>query len=288
MTGVIGVQMALRADGPLEKVTLHFFSHPGTLAGPSSADRRAIPYLLLAMILLVLSTSSIVALARWAKNNNTEMTTQCIHWPESSAAFTRAISGVQVRRVTFSDGAAANLFCKSHGHLDFVVLWSALPAEVRARTRPVEAKDYWESGVKAYLAQNVFRAVLVQRGAAAQAVSEEKVRAAGRATIEQLAEALGETDSLILFPEGTRGTGESVAPFRSGLFYLAKRKPDAELVPVYLENLNRILPKGEVLPVPLISSLTFGAPMHVEESESKEAFLERTRAAVSADRPSPC
>jgi hypothetical protein len=71
-----------------------------------------------------------------------------------------------------------------------------------------------------------------------------------------------------------------VAPFRSGLFHLAKRKPEAELVPAYLENLNRILPKGEVLPVPLISSLAFGEPMHVNENESKEAFLERARAAV--------
>jgi 1-acyl-sn-glycerol-3-phosphate acyltransferase len=198
------------------------------------------------------------------------------------AAFARAVSGVQVRWSDgFSDTARRRIYFANHtSHLDFVVLWSALPAGVRARTRPVAAKDYWESGVKAYLAQNVFRAVLVQRGAAAQAASEEEARAAGRATIEQLAEALGETDSLILFPEGTRGTGESVAPFRSGLFHLAKRKPDAELVPVYLENLNRILPKGEFLPVPLISVLTFGAPMLVEESESKEAFLERARGAV--------
>jgi 1-acyl-sn-glycerol-3-phosphate acyltransferase len=198
------------------------------------------------------------------------------------AAFARAVSGVQVRWSDgFSETARQRIYFANHAsHLDFVVLWSALPADVRARTRPVAAKDYWESGVKAYLAQNVFRAVLVQRGAAAQAESEEEARAAGRATIEQLAEALGETHSLILFPEGTRGTGESVAPFRSGLFHLAKRRPDAELVPVYLENLNRILPKGEFLPVPLISVLTFGAPMLVEESESKEAFLERARAAV--------
>jgi len=198
------------------------------------------------------------------------------------AAFARAVSGVQVRwSDAFSDTARQRIYFANHtSHLDFVVLWSALPAEVRGRTRPVAAKDYWESGVKAYLAQNVFRAVLVQRSAAAQVASGEEARAAGRATIEQLAEALGETDSLILFPEGTRGTGESVAPFRSGLFHLAKRKPDAELVPVYLENLNRILPKGEFLPVPLISVLTFGAPMLVEESESKEAFLERARAAV--------
>ncbi len=198
------------------------------------------------------------------------------------AAFARAVSGVQVRwSDAFSDTARQRIYFANHtSHLDFVVLWSALPAEVRGRTRPVAAKDYWESGVKAYLAQNVFHAVLVQRSAAAQVASGEEARAAGRATIEQLAEALGETDSLILFPEGTRGTGESVAPFRSGLFHLAKRKPDAELVPVYLENLNRILPKGEFLPVPLISVLTFGAPMLVEESESKEAFLERARAAV--------
>jgi 1-acyl-sn-glycerol-3-phosphate acyltransferase len=198
------------------------------------------------------------------------------------AAFARAVSGVQVRWSDgFSDTTRQRIYFANHtSHLDFVVLWSALPADVRGRTRPVAAKDYWESGVKAYLAQNVFRAVLVQRGAAAQTASEEEARAAGRATIEQLAEALGETESLILFPEGTRGTGEAVAPFRSGLFHLAKRKPDAELVPVYLENLNRILPKGEFLPVPLISVLTFGAPMLVEESESKEAFLERARAAV--------
>ena len=198
------------------------------------------------------------------------------------AAFARAVSGVQVRwSDRFSETARQRIYFANHtSHLDFVVLWSALPAEVRGRTRPVAAKDYWEGGVKAYLAQNVFRAVLVQRSAAAQVASGEEARAAGRATIEQLAEALGETVSLILFPEGTRGTGESVAPFRSGLFHLAKRKPDAELVPVYLENLNRILPKGEFLPVPLISVLTFGAPMLVEESESKEAFLERARAAV--------
>jgi len=89
---------------------------------------------------------------------------------------------------------------------------------------------------------------------------------------------------LILFPEGTRGTGETIAPFRSGLYYLAKRKPEVELVPAYLENLNRILPKGEVLPVPLISMLTFGVPLLIGETEEKRDFLERARAAVTALR----
>lgn len=199
----------------------------------------------------------------------------------SLASLARGISGVQVRWSGCRPEARQRIYFANHtSHLDFVVLWSALSSDVRARTRPVAAKDYWDHGVKAYLAQRVFRAVLVQRGAVAQAANAEEAHATGRAITEQLAEALGETDSLILFPEGTRGTGETVAPFRSGLFYLAKRRPDVELVPAYLENLNRILPKGEVLPVPMISRLTFGVPMRVRESETKDEFLERARDAV--------
>jgi hypothetical protein len=71
-----------------------------------------------------------------------------------------------------------------------------------------------------------------------------------------------------------------VAEFKSGLYHLAKRRPDVELIPAYLENLNRILPKGEFLPAPLVSTLTFGSPIRVAEGESKHEFLERARNAV--------
>ncbi len=201
------------------------------------------------------------------------------------AAVARGISGVQVRWAGCRPEEKQRIYFANHtSHLDFVVLWSALPGEVRARTRPVAAKDYWEKGVKAYLAQRVFRAVLVHRGGTAQKENREEARAAARTVIDRLAEAMGETESLILFPEGTRGTGETIGPFRSGLYYLAKRRPEVELVPACLENLNRILPKGEVLPVPLVSLLTFGAPMHIGETEDKRGFLERACAAVSALR----
>lgn len=199
------------------------------------------------------------------------------------AALARGISGVRVRWEGCLPEAKQRIYFANHtSHLDFVVLWSALPAEIRARTRPVAAKDYWERGVRAYLAKEVFRGVLVQRGGSAHAAGSEHALAEARSAIDQLAEALGESDSLILFPEGTRGTGETIARFRSGLYYLAKRRPDVELVPVYIENLNRILPKGEVIPVPLACSLTFGAPMHVDEAEHKQDFLERACAALYA------
>lgn len=201
------------------------------------------------------------------------------------AAAVRLVSGVQVRWAGCRPDLKQRIYFANHtSHLDFVVLWSALPHQARARTRPVAAMDYWETGVRAYLAQRVFRAVLVQRGSPARADSHHNALAEARARIDALAQAMGADNSMILFPEGTRGTGETIAPFRSGLFYLAESRPDVELVPAYLENLSRILPKGEFLPVPLLCTLTFGAPIRVEDGEAKHEFLERARQAVLALR----
>ena len=68
-------------------------------------------------------------------------------------------------------------------------------------------------------------------------------------------------NSLIVFPEGTRGNGLEVGPFKSGIYYLWAKRPDVQFVPVYLSNLNRILPKGEFLPVPVISRVVFGTAL---------------------------
>src|SRR6266849_5473356 len=112
----------------------------------------------------------------------------------------------------------------------------------------------------------------------------DEVKFVGRSLIEDMSAALGDRNSLILFPEGTRGTGEKVGEFRGGLYHLAVRRPDVELVPAYMENMNRILPKGEFLPVPMLSLLTFGKPIQVVPHETKEVFLERARDAVSSLR----
>lgn len=202
------------------------------------------------------------------------------------AAVARGISGIQVQWAGCEPDEKQRIYFANHSsHLDFVVLWSALPPEIRARTRPIAAQDYWEeTWLRRYLTTNVFHAVLVQRGAMGHAKTLDEPRFAGRSLIEQMAAALGETNSLILFPEGTRGTGEKVGEFRSGLYHLAIRRRDVELVPAYLENLNRILPKGEFVPVPMLSLLTFGKPIQVEPGETKDAFLERAREAVSSLR----
>lgn len=184
---------------------------------------------------------------------------------------TRLLCGPQARWVGCEPSTRQRIYFANHcSHLDAVALWSCLPAPVRRLTRPVAALDYWGGGgLKGFLAREVFRSILVDRSGADP-----------RAVVDHLAESMGQADSIILFPEGTRGTGEELAPFKSGLYHLSRKRPDVDLVPVSMQNLNRILPKGEILPVPLFSSVSFGAPLRAEESESKTEFLQRAREAL--------
>lgn len=202
------------------------------------------------------------------------------------AGLARFISGASVFWLDGPPAAGQRVYFANHtSHLDFVVLWSALPPHVRARTRPVAARDYWEKGaVRRYLAREVFRAVLVDRMGREPGPEGEGRVAAARDTIGKLLEEMGAENSLIVFPEGTRGSGDEVAVFKSGLYHLCRARPDLEAVPVYLENLNRILPKGEALPVPMLSRVVFGRPIRCAPTETKAEFLERARAAVIALR----
>jgi len=196
------------------------------------------------------------------------------------AGAARLISGVKVRWVDSEPDPRQTVYFANHtSHLDFVVLWSSLPPGIRARTRPVAAQDYWEKGIRRAIAVNVFRAVLVARQQKNQEIQGTPA-ADPREAIDHMLDAMGNDHSLILFPEGTRGTGEEVAAFKSGLYYLCQRKPDLRLVPGYLNNLNRILPKGEFLPVPFISRLTFGPAMCLAPDEPKPVFLARARDAL--------
>jgi len=183
----------------------------------------------------------------------------------------RFLSGASVRWIDCQPDTCQRIYFANHtSHLDMVVVWSALPPEVRRVTRPVAAKDYWDRGfIRRYVAKT-YNAILVDR-------KEIKVH---QSPVDMLLREIGTTESLILFPEGGRSTGDDVGPFKSGLYYLSKKRPDLELVPVHIDNMNRILPRGEFLPVPLLSCVTFGPPMWLEAGESKVEFLHRARAAV--------
>ena len=195
------------------------------------------------------------------------------------AGTVRLVAGGSVQWVEqLSDTRRYVYFANHSSHLDFLLLWSSLPPRTRVRTRPVAARDYWETGpARRYLSTKVFKAVLVDRTGAR---GGDDAGGGAREAIERMLAVLEADDSLILFPEGTRGTGERLAPFKSGLYHLCRRHAGLEAVPVHMENLNRILPKGRHIPVPMISRITFGRPMRLEDGESRAAFLERAREAI--------
>ncbi|HEY2171197.1 MAG TPA: lysophospholipid acyltransferase family protein [Candidatus Angelobacter sp.] len=198
------------------------------------------------------------------------------------AACARALAGPSVRWVNVRPSTRQRIYFANHtSHLDFVVLWSVLPQKLRSNTRPVAAKDYWNSGLRKRIAVNAFHAVLVERGGK---IADGDRATAARNTLEQLFQALEEGNSLIVFPEGTRGNGLEVGPFKSGIYYLWATRPDVQFVPVYLSNLNRILPKGEFLPVPVISRVIFGPGLKLGQDETKESFLRKAHEAVCALR----
>ncbi len=165
-------------------------------------------------------------------------------------------------------------FANHTSHLDFVLLWSALPSALRSTTRPAAGRDYWAAGrFRRRLAEGIFNAILIER----RNVSRESN------PLAQLLAVLATGSSIIIFPEGTRNpAGGPIGPFKSGLYHLSRHRPDVEFVPVYLENLNRVLPKGQFLPVPVLCSVTFGTPLVLEPDESKTSFLQRSREAIIA------
>lgn len=192
--------------------------------------------------------------------------------------FIRLLTGAQAFWRGGRPNASQRIFFANHAsHGDFVLLWASLPPWLRRRTRPVAGADYWNtSALRRFVGGRVFRAVLIDRQ-----------RGEGSPDpVQQMVQALSGGDSLILFPEGTRNTTDAVLlPFKSGLFHLAMQYPGADLVPVWINNLARVMPKGQPLPIPLLCTVTFGEPLARIDGEDKDAFLARARAAMLDLRP---
>lgn len=192
------------------------------------------------------------------------------------ATVARLVTGASVHWVQAPSEARQRIYFGNHtSHLDFVVIWASLPPAMRRRTRPVAGADYWLHGaLRRYLSRRVFDAILIERPSGGHSPRE-----ASR-SVEHIAHAMADGCDIIVFPEGTRSLDGEVHPFKSGIFHLCRLRPGVELVPVYLANMNRILPKGEIVPVPLLGRVVFGAPLQLAPDEEKDAFLARAREAL--------
>ena len=191
------------------------------------------------------------------------------------ATIARLITGAQGHWHGSPPKAEQRIYFANHqSHFDWVLIWAALPRDLRTITRPIAARDYWTgSKLKHWITREIFNAVYVSR----QRTDDED-------PLEPLMEALRHGDSLVIFPEGTRGNKADPAAFKAGLFHLAEAFPDVQLIPAWIDNVQRVMPKGEVVPVPILCSVTFGAPLTLPAGEDKHTFLERARNAVMALR----
>jgi len=192
------------------------------------------------------------------------------------ALIARLITGTQGHWKGCPPTAEQRIYFANHqSHFDWVLIWAALPKDLRATTRPIAARDYWTaSRFKHWLTREVFNAVYVARS-----------RTDEQDPLEPLAEALKNGDSLVIFPEGTRSNKGDPQPFKGGLYNLAQQFPQVQLIPAWIDNVQRVMPKGEVVPVPILCTVTFGAPLCLAPGEEKPDFLERARQAVLALRP---
>ncbi|MBU1359243.1 MAG: 1-acyl-sn-glycerol-3-phosphate acyltransferase [Gammaproteobacteria bacterium] len=203
----------------------------------------------------------------------------------------RLLTGAQARWWGCPPKAEQRIYFANHqSHIDLVMIWAALPEELRSITRPIAARDYWaNSSFKRWITTEVFNAIYVERGGAPAPSGDtpavvEPGSAEALAPLQPLIEALQSGDSIIIFPEGTRGHTGEPQKFKSGLFTLARMFPEVVLVPAWIDNVQRVMPKGEVVPVPILCSVTFGAPIHLEPDEDRRPFLDRARSAVVALR----
>lgn len=189
----------------------------------------------------------------------------------------RVLTGAQARWQGCPPMAEQRIYFANHqSHADLVLIWAALPTELRSVTRPIAAKDYWtKTPFRQWITRAVFNAIYVDRS-----------KTSDQDPLEPLLEALGHGDSIILFPEGTRGDQEEPQSFKTGLYNLALQFPDVVLVPAWINNVQRVMPKGEVLPVPILCSVTFGTPLALQADEDRGDFLARARQAVIALRDS--
>ncbi|RZL91061.1 MAG: 1-acyl-sn-glycerol-3-phosphate acyltransferase [Variovorax sp.] len=242
----------------------------------------------------------------------------------------RLLTGAQARWWGCPPKAEQRIYFANHqSHLDLVMIWAALPMELRSITRPIAARDYWaNTPFKRWITTEVFNAIYVERGGSAPVPAEptpapppaasERIEpsfdevqppvepaaeaelllqpapeavatvvpgsAEALAPLQPLIEALQSGDSIIIFPEGTRGHTGEPQKFKSGLYTLAQMFPEVVLVPAWIDNVQRVMPKGEVVPVPILCSVTFGEPVRLEEGEERRPFLDRAREAVVALR----
>ena len=148
-------------------------------------------------------------------------------------------------------------------HLDILVLLTLFPLFSVPRVHAVAASDYFlRNRCLAWISLNLIGIIPLQRTLSKEATHP----------LQACFDALEAGKILIIFPEGTRGTGEQMGQLKYGIWYVAKRFPEVPVIPVYLQGLGKALPKGSRLPLPIFVGIAIGSAVFWQEQ--KQAFID--------------
>ena len=193
-------------------------------------------------------------------------------------AVAKLVTGARSLWQTPPEAGPTLYFANHNSHADFALVWATLPRDLRYATRPVAGADYWlAKPLRRFVGVEVLNALMIAR---------EGGNLRENNPVRQMSAALQAGDSLIMFPEGTRNMSEKpLQEIKSGIYHLAKACPDARFVPVWIDNVQRVLPKGMIVPIPLACTVRYGAPLQFVPDMGKKGFLDLVRESLLNLRP---
>ena len=151
------------------------------------------------------------------------------------------------------DAGPAIVIANHNSHLDTLLLLSLFKTKLLHRLRPVAAADYFlKSGFSAWISLNLIGILPIRRDR--KRGEKDPLNACYRA--------LERGDILIIFPEGSRGAPEEMSSFKTGIARIARQFPKVPIIPIYIQNAGRALPKGKKVPVPLVFSAIVGQALY--------------------------
>ncbi|MES0266645.1 lysophospholipid acyltransferase family protein [Citrobacter sedlakii] len=191
--------------------------------------------------------------------------TLCVAWPVIWLWL-----GLRVRhRERLPTHGPAIIVANHNSHMDVFALLSLFSLRRQGQVHPVAAADYFlRNKWMAWFALNILNIIPVMR------------KGGDANPLARCEQALREGKTLILFPEGTRGEPGKLAPLKSGLWHLSQRFPEVPIIPVWLTGTERVMGKGNRIPLPLFIDVTIGGAMYADPD--KRAFMDNLRAQLLA------
>jgi 1-acyl-sn-glycerol-3-phosphate acyltransferase len=189
----------------------------------------------------------------------------------------RWVVGLRYRRRGLTPKGPCLVVANHNSHLDAAILMGLFPLRRLPDVHPVAAADYFGQN---WLLRTM--AMLFMNG-----VPIERRPAPGTDALAPIVERLRNGESLVFFPEGSRGEAGVVAPFRPGVGRLVRQLPGLLVLPVFLSGPERIWARGQKVPVPNNIDAIVGKPRSYSPDQDARDIADQVRHDVLALAPPP-